>query len=547
MNFRKRKIFLTAFFLFFSVRIFSLPHFLWDNQEGVKSEKGCSLSSLEKNSLRISHYWGLEKKATENLRNYNGVRQSHLVNFSMVKLIKGKERRNYKKIEVVGINTKTRAKVNRWFSERGDQGYLYRKSLLSLDDFVLRIKGNELRPFGEILKRNIQLFDEREDIYLRVVSDQSYYKLNCGDDQKRDYLVFRAYQKGHGERALFLIGLSSQETQLLKKFAVLSKAKAMEIIPSIDGQDKLSLGTLSPNILSSDELERERGNQEEGDGLVDPQQLGRVEDLGASMLQLVCIKSKTLNVRDESLERVLFKAKKGENVKIFQSWDGEEMSKVIRGEKYSFIKVKFSQREEGDQNIGYVASSFIKAEENCPHLRREGRRENREIQISGLDDENCCQFPTAQNPTHSYLTGMRRFGAHRSSGERRHAACDLYRYENEPIKAVAPGIVLRNLYYFYQGTYALEVRHSGGFIARYGEMTSFRQRGVRRNRPVRMGQRLGKMGKVNSNCCRPMLHFELYRGTESGSLSVTGRRPYRRRGDLLDPTDYLERWERKSF
>ena len=138
------------------------------------------------------------------------------------------------------------------------------------------------------------------------------------------------------------------------------------------------------------------------------------------------------------------------------------------------------------------------------------------------------------------------FKARRGGGTRSHAACDLYRYKDEPILSVAPGVVLRGLYYFYQGTYALEVRHSGGFIVRYGELTGKKEIGVSNGKKVKMGQRVGYMGKVNSNCCRPMLHFELFKGTKSGSLSQKGNK-FQRRSDLLDPTHYLQKWESGKF
>ncbi|WP_404480885.1 hypothetical protein [Novosphingobium sp. BL-52-GroH] len=36
-----------------------------------------------------------------------------------------------------------------------------------------------------------------------------------------------------------------------------------------------------------------------------------------------------------------------------------------------------------------------------------------------------------------------------------------------------------------------------------------------------------------------MLHFEMFAGTELGALS-TDTLPFRRRGDLIDPTPYLD-------
>lgn len=103
--------------------------------------------------------------------------------------------------------------------------------------------------------------------------------------------------------------------------------------------------------------------------------------------------------------------------------------------------------------------------------------------------------------------------------------------------AVADGEVIRNPYYFYSGTYALEVRHTGGFVVRYGEISTAAQ-GVSAGSSVARGQVIAFVGKLESGSS--MLHFEMYAGTASGSLTVRGNPPYQRRSDLLDPTPYLD-------
>ena len=42
-----------------------------------------------------------------------------------------------------------------------------------------------------------------------------------------------------------------------------------------------------------------------------------------------------------------------------------------------------------------------------------------------------------------------------------------------------------------------------------------------------------------------MLHFELFSGKGSGSLSGGGE--YKRRWDLLNPTERLRKWEKAKF
>ena len=159
---------------------------------------------------------------------------------------------------------------------------------------------------------------------------------------------------------------------------------------------------------------------------------------------------------------------------------------------------------------------------------------------------DCCVFPLRERPTHSYLTNPRNFGANRANG-RLHAACDLYRPSvGEVVRAVEGGEIIRGPYLFYQGTYAIEVKHDSGFVARYGEITSKKAPGVEPGAKVARGQMIGYLGKVNSNCCSPMLNFELYSGTATGPLTQD-RKPYQRRSDLINPTSSLQAWERQSF
>ena len=159
----------------------------------------------------------------------------------------------------------------------------------------------------------------------------------------------------------------------------------------------------------------------------------------------------------------------------------------------------------------------------------------------------CCTFPTFEKPTYSYQESPRKFSANRSGG-RLHAACDLYQTaKDQGVRSIQSGRVLRDLYYFYQGTYALELKHNDGTVVRYGEMTGQRPPGFDINRPVQIGQTIGYIGKVSSNCCDPMLHFEQYQGTRSGPLTQPRANRFQRRADLIDPTQNLLHWESRTF
>lgn len=312
---------------------------------------------------------------------------------------------------------------------------------------------------------------------------------------------------------------------------------------------------------------------------------------------VVCLDSGHLNVRGENLRRVLFSVPNHEPLKIYQGFDGDDRrSHEIDDQDYSFIKVQFPSREaRGQTSVGWVAESLVKPRSECEGAQS-GDRDDQdsrdrdstdgeerpakpepkpvpqpmpkpgkkpakpvpppifpedEDQVAkptgsaDLNDPNCCRFPTLDVPTANFNQGMRRFGANRSGGGRLHAACDLYRFRNEPISAVSAGTLVRDKYFFYEGTYAVEVRHNGGFVVRYGEVTGKTAPGVRSGAKVKVGQTVAYMGKVNSNCCEPMLHFELFSGKARGSLSGGGS--YRRRSDLMNPTKYLQNWEANTF
>lgn len=299
--------------------------------------------------------------------------------------------------------------------------------------------------------------------------------------------------------------------------------------------------------------------------------------------QIVCIKAgSNLSVRSENLRRVLFTVESGSALKVFQGWGDNKRVKRIRGRNYTFVKVQVTE----SGKIGWVATNFIQERSKCggstpgagkkddqddskddgqddakdddnsvvPQPPKKEDKQDDEDKgpvkkpsqgeaISGLGDSICCEFPLNNRPTDSYMSGMRRFGANRGGGSRVHAAADLYRHRGDDLVAVANGTVIRSLYYFYQSTYALEVKHQGGFVVRYGETTGKVPRGITGGKKVGMGDTVAYMGKTD--CCTPMLHFELYSGNAKGGLNGGG--PYRRRSDLMNPSKYLLKWEDKKF
>ena len=270
---------------------------------------------------------------------------------------------------------------------------------------------------------------------------------------------------------------------------------------------------------------------------------------------VVCIRSETLALRTDDLGEVIVRAKRHEPVKIFQGWGDNKQSKKIKGETYTFIKVQLPEHEDEDhEGIGWVAEKYVKTRSQCSGAsetrEKESVAEQKKPKKAAEEVDHgkaggSCRFPLTGRPTADYTSGMRRFGASRNGGARLHAASDLYRKKNDPILSVTEGRVLRRPYYFYEGTYAIEVKHAPGFVVRYGEVTGNVPKGTYEGAQVRKGQTIAYMGKVNSGCCSPMLHFEMYSGKKSGSLR--GGNAYQRRSDLVNPAKFLQRWEQETF
>lgn len=128
-----------------------------------------------------------------------------------------------------------------------------------------------------------------------------------------------------------------------------------------------------------------------------------------------------------------------------------------------------------------------------------------------------------------------------SRGGRAHAALDLMRPAGTKVYAMDDGVVQR-VYRgtFYAGTGAVEVRHSDGSVALYGEVKVLAK--LKKGSKVSKGQLIANV--QGSGRGKAMLHLEVYAGTATGNLTVRGnskydyvtKRSYQRRRDLLNPT-----------
>lgn len=156
-------------------------------------------------------------------------------------------------------------------------------------------------------------------------------------------------------------------------------------------------------------------------------------------------------------------------------------------------------------------------------------------------------FPFWNKPALNFRTGARYFGARRSGGRRQHAGVDLIAPFGTKIRAIADGVVVQSPYYFYEGTNALEIRHPGIGVVRYGEISIVKAVKLKAGEQVKAGQLIAYVGRLNSGSS--MLHFELYSGasTSKGSLTVRGNPPYQRRKDLMNPTSLIEKLLKITF
>ena len=144
-------------------------------------------------------------------------------------------------------------------------------------------------------------------------------------------------------------------------------------------------------------------------------------------------------------------------------------------------------------------------------------------------------FPFGIKPSIPYNTGGRKFGASRTEGKRKHAGCDLIAPEGTAIYAAESGTLIRGMYAFYHGTYAIEIKLDSGPVLRYCEIKSV-VAGLEVGGKVSEGQVIAYVGKMYKDS---MLHFEMYAGTMTGSLTDRSKSPFQRRSDLIDPSEYL--------
>lgn len=520
--------------------------YFWDNQEHFVAGENCTVIPEEQNPFRVAH-----NEAGVSLLGEEGNTLSTLPHNSLVKLTEqdGLKPENSLNIEVVGLNSESSVSESAR-TQRGDVGFISALNLRPMDDYTFVLTKDAID-----VEIGSGLLSTRATVW-QLVSDTSYYRLKCRNmSSTRHYLLFRILVADNKHTPRAYVGVSLHETEILEHIATLNLDRSQYIFRNLM-QNRPLIEALRNSRVEVENEVQDTFNDPDADALgsmnetfSDPEK----ELLDTRLMICTQQRNGTVNIREENLTDIKFRANLGEVVTVFQDFEEENSrTREIGGRTYTFIRVSFIEREESDQTEGWVAQSFVKRGSDCLAYNRYHRgnivtEDNDPDRITSITDSDCCEFPLNNRPTHPYTSGMRRFEANRSGGRRKHAACDLYRFINEPAVAIASGTVISNLYYFYQGTYAVEIEHPGGYIARYGEITGRRATGIRPGLEVTKGQRVGFIGRVNSGCCRPMLHFELYAGTMEGDLTDSSESIFQRREDLLDPTNFLLRWQEMKF
>ena len=160
-----------------------------------------------------------------------------------------------------------------------------------------------------------------------------------------------------------------------------------------------------------------------------------------------------------------------------------------------------------------------------------------EIKIDKPKDNGLYLFPL-KTRTNSYKNNYAQFGSNRDKGKRKHAGCDLYAPAGTEVRAMADGIV-RNVYYFYSNTDAIEITHKNHII-RYGEVKKGKAL-VKKGDFVKKGDIIGYVGNLSiKGIPSMMLHLEMFSNTKD-ERTLSGSGLYKRRSDLVDPTPFLDK------
>ncbi|HEY8270450.1 MAG TPA: M23 family metallopeptidase [Pseudobdellovibrionaceae bacterium] len=520
----------SAFAIFIPQSLFaSVPsHFLWSDSKGLMTvEATCQLRHEEQNPFFISQKPNSQLNDYSKLKGlgfFGGWVSGKLLDRSLITAKEAPNAADDSQIRVLSVaKNATRPDVLH-ISEAGDEGYLAKESLQDIGNFVIEIKD---APAFLNLKSPFRI---QKSFWQAATEDEKFLAFTCGDIAAPvRYFLFEVYDLAHLD-PVAQVGVNLAETKIWDSINVYTPEEANQVVK--EEAEHTPPAPQPPTEVPLPSPQPPSEGQED------------TPILEGELEYVICTEDKTTGIFAQDLKTKIFSANQFETVIPSQSWDEKR--------KTTHVEVQFPAREEMPRS-GWIPRDLVQLRAECIPLKKTAPSDEDapvDDSLTTLDPrvsrKDCCKFPTTQRSSQPYTSGILQFRAKRNKGKRRHAGCDLYRSKGEAAVAVASGTVLRGLYYFYQGVFAIEVKHPK-FIARYGEVLGKYGPGVAKGKNVVAGQELGYIGKVNSGCCAPMLHFEMYKGSAHGPLTRHRVPPYDRRSDVMNPTDFLKQWEKVQF
>ncbi len=519
--------------------------YIWSDSKGfLIADTSCQTKQIDQVPFFVSQKPNSQLNASSKLSRLNflsAILPTNLVDRSLITATNAPNPADGSLVRVISVPKNANYLNSMNISKAGDTGYLAKESLQEIDNFIIEVI--DLTPSTSQFKAP---FHVQKSFWQASVNNEKFVTLVCGNITKPvSYVLFDIYDSTSTD-PIAQVGLNPYETKILSSIYVYTSDEANQVIstevpaeeptqkplPSSGTGKNVRLAPLKPTPPPPNSPSK------------NPKDTIDVPISEGDLEYVICSEEKTSMVFGKDLKTPIFTAKQFESIIPSQSWDEKQ--------KTTHLNVQFPNRKI-TPNTGWVPRSLVQLRSECAPLKKDSSSDENAIvndSLKTLDpkvsQKDCCKFPTKQRPFESYTDGTQQFRAKRNKGKRRHAGCDLYRKKGEAAVAVASGTIIRRLYYFYQGVFALEVKHPK-FIARYGELLGNAAKGVSKGKNVVAGQDIGYIGKVNSGCCAPMLHFEMYKGTSHGALTRYRLPPYDRRPDVMNPTDFLRLWEKSQF
>ncbi|NQZ00418.1 MAG: hypothetical protein HRT45_07080 [Bdellovibrionales bacterium] len=286
---------------------------------------------------------------------------------------------------------------------------------------------------------------------------------------------------------------------------------------------------------------------------------------------LACTLHDDLNVRDLEGNRV-GTLPPNSPIRLLQNYQGDPTYLYDSGgEEHPMYHIQGLDAD-GQMITGYATSDIVKSRQDCQAVHEARREFLARFRLPGpiesIDDDNCCVYPLLEPHENTFVPGDgTRFGAGRSRGGT-HPGCDMEGDLEDPIMAVAPGIIKHlNRGYTdvntrYPSDCAVAVTHinsrgEGIFEADYAEVycNIFNHDGTRpranwSGARIEDGEQFLKIGN-NTHSSRHMLHLELYDKVRIGAAtpaasysSIMLGNTRGRRSDLRNCNKDIEKWFR---